>query len=314
MRKTYLELVNESIAEAKVTLDPLTSANFASPPRTLLYNRFKTWVNRAYKELMQSRDEWEFRMERANLTIYPRLHLTALAGTFAVGDTIVGATSGTNATVKVVHSFEDVETDGVTEVTLSLDIEDGKNLYDFGLLESINRLTPTATASMATVKGVGNYKIVDEVTNAQEVDLNSIRFYDPENTTHQLMNPINVVGWENWLTDEYSWANTTGIPYAVTKTFDGNLQFYPRLDRAYVMQFNFSRKSPELVLWSDTATEIPEEFEDYLMWKAIADYADWDSNQRVFARANKNLEKYIYWLERDKLPVIFFGPSRFNRR
>ena len=312
--KTYLELVNEAIAEAKVTLDPLTSANFASPPRTILYNRFKTWVARAYKELLMRRKEWQFRMERGNLEVWPRLHLSSVTGTFAIGDVIEGADSGITATVKKIHTFEDVEGDGGTEVTLSLDVEEGSSLFDFFITEDINRTSPTSDPAIAVVKGLGRYKISDEVTNMKDIEINSIKFFDPDNLDYEPYFTVNSLGWDAWTYSDYPWESFGGRPELVTKAPDGNLEFYPRLDRNYIMHFNFNRKLPELVDWDDTPSEIPEEYEDYLMWKALADYADWDSNQRVYARASKNLETYLYWLERDELEDPHFGPNRFYGR
>lgn len=312
--KTYLQLVNEAIAEAKVTLDPLTSANFADPPRTILYNRFKTWVARAYKELLMRRKEWQFRMERGNLEVWPRLHLSNVIGTFAIGDVIKGANSGVTAIVKKVHTFEDVEGDASNEVTLSLDVEAGYNIFDFYITENINRTSPTSNPAIARVKGLGRYKISDEVTNMKDIELNSIKFFDPENLDYEPYFTVNSLGWDAWTYSDLPWESFGGRPELVTKAPDGNLEFYPRLDRNYIMHFNFNRKLPELVAWNATPSEIPEEYEDYLMWKALADYADWDSNQRVFARASKNLETYLYWLERDELEDPHFGPNRFYGR
>src|SRR5688572_9729936 len=93
--KTFLELVNGAISEAKATLDPLTSANFADPPRTMLYNKFKEWVNRAYKELLLDRNEWFFQKERTVTSIGPRIHVVAKNVSYVplVGDTLRGQTS-----------------------------------------------------------------------------------------------------------------------------------------------------------------------------------------------------------------------------
>ena len=250
--KTFLDLTNLAIMEAKVTLDPLTSSNFNSPPRTALYNHFKTWVNRAYRELMLRRKEWQFRMERANLSIWPRLHLTDVTTVPTIGDVIQGAQSGSTATVVKIHSVEDV-------------------------------------------------------------DVHSIKFYDPAYLGSGGTYTAEVVGWDHWLGHDYGYNRTTGRPNIVTVTPDGSLQFFPHLDKNYLISFNYTRTLPELVDWDDQPTQIPERFEDYILWKAIADYADFDSNQRVYARANKNLETYIYWLERDELEAPRVGPNRFYR-
>ena len=311
--KTYLDLVNLSIMEAKVTLDPLTSSNFNSPPRTALYNHFKTWVNRAYRELMLRRKEWQFRMERANLSIWPRLHLTDVTTVPTIGDVIQGAQSGSTATVVKIHSVEDVENDSVTEVTLSLDLADGVRIYDFWLTEQIDILSVIPASNIGSVKGIGSYPLTDEIATLEDVDIHSIKFYDPAYLGSGGTYTAEVVGWDHWLGHDYGYNRTTGRPNIVTVTPDGSLQFFPHLDKNYLISFNYTRTLPELVQWDDQPTQIPERFEDYILWKAIADYADFDSNQRVYARANKNLETYIYWLERDELEAPRVGPNRFYR-
>lgn len=311
--KNYLDLTNLAIMEAKVTLDPLTSANFATPPRTALYNHFKTWINRAYRELMLRRKEWQFRMERANLSIWPRLHLTNVTTTFSIGDVIQGAQSLSTATIVNIHSVEDVENDGVNEITLSLNLSEGIRIYDFWLTEEINVLSPSADTDVANVKGIGSYPLVDEISTLEDVDVHSIKFYDPAYLGSGGTYTAEVIGWDHWIQADYGWNRTTGRPNIVTVTPDGSLQFFPHLDKNYLISFNYTRTLPELVNWDDEPTQIPERFEDYIMWKAIADYADFDSNQRVYARASKNLETYLYWLERDELEAPRIGPNRFYR-
>ena len=77
---TYLALVNDVIDESKITLDPLTSLNFASPPRTLMYNRIKKWVKESYEEIIDERPEWYFTQKRTIVTVGPRLHLAGITG------------------------------------------------------------------------------------------------------------------------------------------------------------------------------------------------------------------------------------------
>src|SRR6476620_6324257 len=120
-----MELVNNAVIESKVTLDVLTSANFATPPRTVMYNNFKRWVNMAYRELMMKRKEWYFRNERATVSVMPRLHLAGLNYIPSVNDVLEGVSSGVRFTVKAVHAHEDVEQDSTVEYTVSVSFADG---------------------------------------------------------------------------------------------------------------------------------------------------------------------------------------------
>lgn len=308
---TYLKLVNDAMAEAKVTLDPLTSANFDNPPRTILYNRFKSWVARAYKELLLRRKEWRFRTERATLGLYPRLHLTNVAAAPLVGDTIRGQSTGVRGVVLALYTHEDVEGDGVTELTVALAMVGNYKVTDFSLRELVDIVSPGSTVGMARVKGIGTYNLRSEVANLAAVDEHSIRLIDPEDASSHTRVVLRAIPWGNWGSYTTGWDVFSGQPEYVTVTPSGDLQFYPYLDKYYIIDFEFSRKPSELVNWNDIPSEIPEEYQDYLLWKAVADFGDYDSNQRIYARTNKNLEQYLYWLERDHIEDPYFGPNRF---
>ena len=116
LARTYLQLVNDAISEAKVSLDPLTSGNFASPPNHEMYSKFKTWVNRAYQYIVTDNDQWQFRKERAVVTIYPRLQLRLSGATpLSPGDVIECDTSGVTFEILDIHTVEDVELDTALE-------------------------------------------------------------------------------------------------------------------------------------------------------------------------------------------------------
>src|SRR5690606_34814344 len=136
---TYLDIVNKAVKESKVSLDELTADNFATPPRTIMYDRFKDWVNYAYMELLEDKPEWFFRKERALVTIYPRVFLTDVTDTIVVGDTLVGETSGVEITVRGVYSFEEVEGNSETEVTIEFEATDPEFLNDMVRGETFNR-------------------------------------------------------------------------------------------------------------------------------------------------------------------------------
>lgn len=305
---TYLQIVNKAMAECKVSLDPLTSVNFADPPRTVLYDHFKRWVNDVYKELMLERPEWFFRNERVTVTLYPRLHLTDLTYIPAIGDVLIGATSGVEFTVVAVHTFEDNEVDTVVERTVDVTYTSGHNPADFDVLEVLDRVSPAAATGVATLAHAGRYNF-SELTGFDELDMNNIRsFYS--NVPH----PVTPVRWDNWVNryNYYPFGGSTSHPEYITQAPDGNYEFFPQPIEAFTVEFDYTRSYSDMALHSDTPIGVPEKYQDILTWLTVGEFADFDNNTRLFARAQKKLNKYDYFLFRDELPKIGFQSSKFN--
>lgn len=316
--KTYMQLVNEAIKEAKVSLDPLTSANFANPPRTLMYDNFKTWVNRSYKELLLSREEWLFRVERGTLTVWPRIHLAGITTALQVGDVLEAQESGVQVTVQAVHSYEQVEGSAVVESTISVEVGDSSMIQELILTEKFDRITPNPTVNVGYLKGLGRYDFAAEVPQLDEIDQYSLHAHDPIDSVSPASNisanaeKLEYVPWEKWYSEYEMTTYTSDTPSYFTRTPQGLYEFFPRVNEPFIISFNFTRKFSDMVMYNDTPIGVPEKYQDYIMWKAVEEYADFDNNTRLYARAIKNLDKYNYWLERDFLPDISFATSRYN--
>lgn len=313
--KTYMEFVNEAIDEAKVTLDPLTSGNFANPPRTTMYNKFKRWVNRAYKELMIARNEWQFRTERASVSVWPRLHLAGLSDIPVVGEVWQGVSSGVQFTIMEVFSFEDVEDDPSLEYTVSvLPLNDQRMSNIIFREDVISFGIPDKTGY---IKGRGYYDFKTLVPRLQDIDVSEVQLSNtPENIdegggfTNNVKN-LKFVAWDKYA-QEFLYAPLyEGTPDIITETTQGTYDFYPMPDREYIISFDFTRKYDQLVNYNDIPTDVPEEYEDYLLWGAVLEYADFDNNTKVYARANKKMDMYRYMLERDHLEKPRFADSKF---
>ena len=322
--QTFLDLVNNAIYESKATLDPLTSGNFASPPRTTLYSRFKNWVNMAYHELLMKRKEWHFRKERATVDIWPRIHVTGLDVSFtpAVGDVLVGQSSGVQLTVYGVHTFEDVELDTSNEYTLSVLPVAGYDLRNLILRENFSRTTPTPFANGCYLKGIGQYSFNDLVTNLESIDPNTVTVSKTPSeaaseglTLFANVSPVTYVPWESWQeaitgTNVSSWLGDA--PIYISRTPQGKWELFPQPETKMQLSFDFTTKLPSLSAYSDTPIIIPEQYHDYLMWRAVQEYADFDSQAKLFMRATKHVEEYLYWLNRDQMPDIKLDLGRFN--
>lgn len=320
MAKTYLQLVNEAILESKVTLDELTDANFASPPRTIMYKHFKRWVNRAYQDLLLSRDEWQFRIERATVTIWPRLQVAGLDYTPAVNDVLEGVSSGVRFTVKGVHTLsEDVESDATIERTLSIQFAADSKPENMILNERVKRISPTPDSDVGYVKGRGRYNFTELVPSVEQIHESTVTVQPSvASATSPSANSISTIpvlaytAWESYSGSYDAFNAGFGNPTHLTLTHDGQWDFFPRPDEPFDVSFDYTQKVTLMSLPTDTPQQIPERFHDYIMWAAVMDYADFDERPKVFSRAKKHVDHYRYMLERDTMPKMTLNLSRFD--
>lgn len=316
MPKTFLDFVNGAIRESKATLDPLTPANFANPPRTILYENFKTWVNRAYRELLMERNEWHFQMERTSTQVGPRIHVLSGGYVPQIGDVIRGQVSQFDVTVTGIEQFEDDElSTSILEYTLDITLPDGNRINDFAYAESIDIVTPTPTVGALQYQGPG---LFNGRTPAFRVDKWKVTLFDPlpdpgPGTNAQSALPLVPIPWDLWTVANFQWSNTGSRPYYVTQNPQGLFALYPMPEKIYPIEIYYTRGPSEMVDFDDIPVGFPELYEDYILWKAVEEFADYDSNTRLFARASKKVEKYRYWLERDEMPTVTIGRSRFDR-
>lgn len=316
MSKTFLELVNEAIDESKIQLDPLTAINFDNPPRTVMYNRFKRWVNMAYRELFLARNEWFFRKERATLTVRPRIQLAGLTTIPAVNDVLTGDSSGVVFTIKEVHNFEDIEGDSDTERTVGVEFSSDSDPSNLIFRETFTGDNGSSYAA-GYFKGLGRYDFKSDVDNLQEIDPLTLRIFDtPANAVNDPIiaregAPVVYIPWEKWQ-NEYEIHPWSGdYPYLIAETPLGTYDLYPKPSREYLLSFDFTRKAPEMEAYDDLPISLPEEYHDYLIWRAIEEYADFDQNPRLFARAQKHTRNYWNWMDRDQKQEVRFAESKF---
>ena len=316
MARTFLQLVNDVIDESKITLDHLTAANFTAPPRTGMYDRIKRWINASYKELYMKRPDWFFRKERANVTVWPRVHFSGLTITPAVGDVLVTQDSGITLTVMGVHSTEDAERDSSIEYTLSVLPADGEYLRDLIPQELVDRTAPTADLNAAYVKSVGNYSFDDLLPALEDIDINSVRVYHTTEdsvldgwTFGNQRNILIPIPYDNWHYDDMPW--TGDYPQYISKTPYGTYALYPQPDKEMVLSLDYTRSVVDLVNYDDVPEGIPDRYQDYLMWRAVQELGDFDNQNKLYLRASKHVEEYLFWMHRDQMPAPKFGISKF---
>lgn len=312
-----MELVNEAIIECKVTLDPLTAANFDDPPRTILYKNFKRWINNAYHEVLLQRQEWYFRKERAVVDLWPRLFVHYNGTLPMVGDRLKSDKTGAEFTVVKVHTFENNEMDPIGQVTISVEFDEGYDTQNLYLNDTFSQTFPVELPSVATLKGLGRYNFKDDVFGLAEIDKRSFRAFlkdDDLDNSGRKGTPLAVVPYYKW---PYALANqpfvASGTVQSITEAPDGNYEIHPQPQEGFTLSFDFTRDFVPMVEFDDTPVGVPEKYQGILVWKAAQEFADYDNNANIFSRAKKKLEMYDYWLHRDEMPTPHIGGNLFYK-
>lgn len=314
---TYLEIVNRAITESKVSLDELTVANFANPPRTVMYKRFKDWVNVAYEELYNDHKDWFFRKERAVVTLRPRLYLGGASALLAVGDILEGRSSGTRFQIVDLVVHEEAEQNLSSEITVEVEYLDSTLATDLYAREVFDRVSPVALLDAAHLIGLGHYYFAEDIPGLEEIDPDTFVTYEipgeDSGTKLHSVRPSSIVRPVSWPNDLAFTTFSGTTPQYISRTPYGSFALYPQPEEAIQAAFDYTRKVQLLEDALDIPEALPSEDHMYLVWKAMEEYADFDRNPDVFRRAQKHLKKYDYYLARDHLPKMTFARSRFNR-
>lgn len=309
-QKTYLELVNEAMAEAKVSVDQLTSSDFATNTNHLLYARFKKWVNAAYEELFMDRREWFFRKERAVMTIWPRVILSDMTYTPSVGDVLVGQSSGTIMTVKKVLTFEEAEQNGKLDITLAVDFDSDTPPRNLIMRETFDRTSPTSATAVGQLLGSGRYDFREDITGLGEIDPDTLRVYRtaPASVTagETLSNSRGLiqVPWYEWANEYemYPWSGE--FPQYISQTPQGSYALFPQPEGQLTLTFDYTQEVKLMSAHSDTPSTLPAKYHDYLVWAAVQKFADWDRQPQLYLYATKHVEKYRGWMELNEAPPV----------
>lgn len=306
-QKTYLQLVNEAMAEAKVSVDPLTSADFATNDSHLLYTQFKTWVNEAYEELFMDRREWLFRKERAVVTIYPRVYMGGLTYSPAAGDVLVGQSSGTIMTVQDVHTFEEAEQNSASEATLSVTFDADTPPRNLIMRELFDRTSPTSATGVGYLSGPGRYDFADEVAGLEAIDYDTLRVHRIPSAGYAANvndQPVHPVPWTKWQSEYelYPWAGE--LPQYVAETLQGSYALFPQPEGEALLSFEYTQGVQLMSAHGDIPSALPARYHTYLKWKAVEKFADWDRQSQLYMYARKHSEQYRNWMELYEMPEI----------
>lgn len=314
---TFLELVNEVVYESKVTLDPLLSGNFASPPRTSMYGRIKRWVNQSYTELLNDKPEWFFKNERAVITVRPRLLVTNIDlitnPMLFINDRLIGEKSGVVIQVESVDILLEPG-DGTEgdEITIGYSVISG-DANDMVLNEYLT-LDPIAVgpdiSQYARIGGRGRYDLaqnrpqMDSVLESSVMIQPAVDFQtNPGPGDLNGLWPVNVL---STYTPMDTWGDmfalSPGRPAALIRARNGLYELYPHPDQPYDISFSYNVRPVPMVNHDSTPALLPEKYHEYLVWAAIEKLADFNSDQKLYVRAKKTADKYRSYLYRDYMP------------
>lgn len=314
---TYLELVNKAILESGVDLDPLTSINFASPPEQSMYRNMKEWVNDAWKEIQIARDEYEFKTARASVFIYPAIYVEQgnRATAPAAGATYNGDDTDSDFEVASVVTHSGAWASGTAKATIFMKTASEQ----YKINEQFDELLPTPAGNIFRIKGRGRYNFVNDaqVTDISEMHYDTLYVQTTGGSSIQTndssteMRKVHMIPWANWVKG-YEQNLTYGMPVYATITPDGDMDFYPRPDKQYVLHFTYTSTQGTLSVYTDTPTKLPEQYHPMIAWKAVMKWASWDSQSTKFARAAKEFDFFNHRLEKNKMPVVSFQCSQYD--
>lgn len=321
----YLAIVNAAIQEAGKDQDDLTSVTFASPPDPRMYSRFKRWVNQSYKELQMVRDDWEFKTSRASVFITPAIYLEEgdRAVTPPVGTLFRGRDTEYLLEVQQVILESGLWASGTAKATIYFTVSEDNLASDFKFNELFDEVDSTGTVLDSNVfrcKGWGRYDFVadGQVTDLLEVDKLSFKSQTTGGSSIQdneedvgLLN-LMYVNWDDWEHSFDGWAGSRGRPYYVTTTPDGDLEFFPRPDKQYVVNFTYTKTDGAMTTYDSTPALLPVRYHEILVWLTVRKSGMYDRDRTIVSRADEHIRPYRNSMERNLMPDVSFGNSRYD--
>lgn len=310
----YLTLVNETIREAGITLDALTSSDFASTTDPMKV-RFKNWVAQAWREIQMDRGEWEFLTKEANVIISPRMYVE-------LGDRATAPASG--YTYTTTETDVDFEVVGVT--TLSgdwsagtaaayIDFIDATGAFKFN--ETADETSPTsANLDVFTIRDWGRYDLSTLVDDLDEPNVRNFFIQetggssDQDNTSSTELTPLPFIAWDTFR-NNYENSSITGKPILFTQAPNGDYDVYPRPDKQYLLKFSYVTAPVGLSAYTDTPV-IDDKFQWAIVWRAVMFWAQYDRQVDAESRAFKNYRFYKRQLDKYLKPKFTWGRSRFD--
>lgn len=303
----YFELVNEAIEEAGIDLDGLTLGEFASPPEKM-QARFKRWVRDSWKMIQLSREGWSFMSGRAFGVIKPRIYVEQGSLTTAplAGELYEGASNGSLFSVASATTVSGDWSLGNAFAYVELDNLNG----DFELGEAFSRVSGTSVPEAFYLRGRGRYDFTAIAADFDDVDYQSVYLTDATDGSDYAQ-PLHFVEWNKWNNYQEAVVNDQSRPVVYTQTPDNLFDFFPALDHAYSLYFNYS-KAPQVLANAEDVPSLPEDFHEVIKWKAVEAYGRYDEKPSIIRQAQDELRLYMMLMEKKFLPKIGWAPNIYD--
>lgn len=120
------------------------------------------------------------------------------------------------------------------------------------------------------------------------------------------------VPWQSYLDQMDSAQTATSDPAFITEDSQGRWRLWPHPKERVTLTFDYARTPQILEAFDDVPLNLPEEYEDIIMWKALILYGEYDEQQSVIKRATKNYMDLKYRFEKNKRPVFNFKPANLR--
>lgn len=311
----YLQLVNETIKESGVSLDSLSSSDFATTTDHMKI-KFKSFVAQSWREIQMERGHWEYMTKEGVAVLSPRFYveLGDRATAPAAGYTYMGVETGTEFEIVATTTLEGTWAGADAKAHLDVLSIVGTPKIN----EAFDELTPTiANTDAFTLRDWGSYDMSEFISDFSQPQLDSVFIQSTGGSTVQTnsadsdMRKIRYIPWSLW-TEYCQTTNGTGRPEVFTETPDGSWAFWPRLDKQYLLKTTYSIAPGELSLYSDTPASIPAQYHHAIVWRAVMLWAQYDSRPQDEMRAFKNYRFYKRQMDRYLKPGFSWAESKYN--
>lgn len=310
-----LELTNQAIRDAGVSLVPMTSATWTTPVDPM-HRGFKDWVIQAWEDIQAERLEWDF-MSRSGVTILsPRIYVENGNRATAPPASSTFSTEDTGVTFTVVGTTTLSGAWASGTATAYIDLLNLSGQYKFN--EDVNELTPTPADDICVIKNWGRYDLGAIFTDLDEANLGNFYIQSTGGSTLQDnpagldMYKMEYVPWAVWRHGYEGMYGTFGTPRFYTVTPDGTYDFWPRLSQQMVLKLTYSATPQTFTAYDDEPTGLPSHYHSAIVWRAVTYYAQYDRSQDVEIRAIRRFNFVKRLMDKKLKPPFTMARSLYD--
>jgi hypothetical protein len=301
----YLALVNKVIQESGSEIDELTSVTWSTAVAgRRQYPRIKRYVADAWKMIQMKRDEWEFKATEYTTTVNPRVKFMEGDAAIApvVGAVFVGDDSGFTFTVSSILLDNGAWADGDAEGQFEFTVHSGAQAPILGE-------TFTSGSNTFVYSGRGAYDFTLSATDLFEIQWPTMVV----STGNNIPIPAVFVPWNNWEETAFSYADGGQVaPVFVSQDPLGRVVFYAQTLDSFRIFFVYNATPQELSAYTDTPTDLPAHYHEWIAWEALKKLALYDKNMALYNHAEDTAKLFSRSAEKNLMPKISWAESPYN--